>query len=33
MLAKATGQTVNIAGADDCTRLPSGEDIDVVIVD
>lgn len=32
MLAKATGQTVNIAGTGDCTRFPSGEDIDVVIV-
>jgi len=32
MLAKATGLTVNIAGTGDCTRFPSGEDIDVVIV-
>lgn len=32
MLAKATGQTVVISGTGECTRLPSGEDIDVIIV-
>jgi len=32
MLAKATGQTVVISGTGECTRLPSGEDIDAVIV-